>query len=232
MKVSVVIPTLNEESYLPDTLESLKNQTVQPDEIIVVDSNSSDRTKEIAKEYGCKIINKICNIGTARNCGVEKAKGEVIVFVDADTIIPPKYIARALHFLNIQDVVGYMALPELNKQRAKRWLYSRLMWFWNIFIHIRLPITGVCAIGFVVKRKTFEKIGGFDKRIGAGEDTDLEWRMRKVGRIIIDNRIKTELNFRRWERGGGYFYWTWYWVKLYFRYIFSGRTPSYYPPVR
>jgi glycosyltransferase involved in cell wall biosynthesis len=230
--ITAVIPTINEEKYLPACLDSLKRQTIPPNEIIVVDSDSADKTKEIAKSYGCKVINAKCNIGVARNIGVRAAKGETIVFVDADTVIPDKWIERCMKFFESDKVIGYMCLPNYANLRGRQWLYSRLMRAWHLFSVIKLPISGVCAVGFAVKRKAFESIGGFKKEFDVGEDTDLEFRLRKTGKkIIIDKKIKCELNFRRWEKGG-YIWWTKYWIILYIKYIFHKRLPHYYPPIR
>ena len=230
--ISVIIPTLNEEKYLPACLESLEKQTIKPDEVIVVDSNSPDRTREIAKEHGCKVINKVCNIATARNIGVKASRGDILVFLDADTVIPEGWIERSLKFLSSPKIIGYMCLPDYSGLRGKQWLYCKLMRFWHVFSRIKLPISGVCAVGFAVKREAFEEVGGFDEKIDVGEDTDLEFRLRKTGkRIIIDKEIKCTLNFRRWEKGG-YLWWTKYWIILYLKYIFHKRLPTYYPPIR
>lgn len=95
MKISVVIPAYNEENYLAACLQSLKDQTVTPDEIIVVDNNSSDRTPDIAKEFGVTLIKeKKQGIIFARNTGYDKASGDIIVRTDADTKAPTTWIAR------------------------------------------------------------------------------------------------------------------------------------------
>ncbi len=94
--VSVVIPTLNEGKYIKQTLESIKNQTYKKIEIIVCDSYSKDNTVKIAKKYTNKVIVKKTNVSEARNLGAEQAKGNILVFVDADTILTRTWIEDVL----------------------------------------------------------------------------------------------------------------------------------------
>lgn len=85
--VSVIIPALNEEKYLPRCLESLSHQSRKEHfEIIVVDGGSIDRTAEIAEEYAHKVIVKPSPVGVARNLGAKHAEGKILAFIDADTM--------------------------------------------------------------------------------------------------------------------------------------------------
>src|SRR3989344_4421237 len=98
--LSIVIPTLNEEKYIPNLLNCLKNQTFKNFEIIVVDANSRDNTKKTIskfKDLKIKIINsKIRNPGYQRNLGVKNAKNERILFLDADTKISEDFLEKTL----------------------------------------------------------------------------------------------------------------------------------------
>jgi glycosyltransferase involved in cell wall biosynthesis len=95
MKVSVVIPVYNEEEYLEHCLESLMNQEEKPDEIIIVDNNSTDRSMEIARQYPVRIIlERQQGTSYARNAGFNAAQNEIIVRCDADTRPPPSWIKR------------------------------------------------------------------------------------------------------------------------------------------
>ncbi|MCA1623296.1 MAG: glycosyltransferase [Acidobacteria bacterium] len=92
MKFSVIIPAYNEENYLPNTLAAIKIALARidsPAEIIVVDNESADKTALIAESYDAKVIlEKEHNIAKVRNTGAKSAAGEVLIFVDADTLIP------------------------------------------------------------------------------------------------------------------------------------------------
>ena len=93
MKVTVVVPTYNEEVFIGRCLGSLIGQTVKADEIIVVDNNSKDRTVEIAKRFHVRIVKeKVQGMIPARNCGFDHAKYNIIARCDADVIVPNNWI--------------------------------------------------------------------------------------------------------------------------------------------
>lgn len=95
VKISVIIPTCNDERYISKCLETLKNQKFNDFEIIIVDGHSKDKTVEIAKKYGAKVIYE--SIGTragACNIGAEAAKGEVLVFTDGDAYFPENWLMQ------------------------------------------------------------------------------------------------------------------------------------------
>ena len=90
--LSIIIPTLNEEKYLPKLLESIKKQSFKDYEIIVADANSKDKTRKIARDYGCKITSGGILPAVARNNGAKKAAGEILLFIDADCIIENNFL--------------------------------------------------------------------------------------------------------------------------------------------
>jgi glycosyltransferase involved in cell wall biosynthesis len=95
MKVSVVIPAYNEEKYIGKCLQSVINQKVSPDEIIVVNNNSKDKTVEIAKKFGIRIINeKKQGMIPTRNRGFNNAKYDIIARIDSDVLVPIDWIKR------------------------------------------------------------------------------------------------------------------------------------------
>lgn len=106
--ITVVIPAFNEEKVLPAVLESLQKQQVDfPFEIIVVDNNSTDRTKEIAEQFGCKVISESHQgITWARRSGVLAAKGEIIVQIDSDCVADQHWLREITQpFLNDDQVI-------------------------------------------------------------------------------------------------------------------------------
>jgi len=106
--VSVIIPTRNEECYLSDCLECLRNQTYEPIETIVVDYQSRDATPEIARSYGVKLIEtNIPGIGPARDLGVQSSNGEILIFLDADCIFEPAFIEQVVEALQDSHIVTW-----------------------------------------------------------------------------------------------------------------------------
>ncbi len=95
MKLSVIVPVYNEDKFIAMCLDSLQNQEEMPDEIIVVDNNSTDRSIPIAKRFGVKIVTeKKQGISYSRNAGFDAASGDIIARCDADSHVPPDWIKR------------------------------------------------------------------------------------------------------------------------------------------
>lgn len=110
--LSINIPTRNNEKTLPLTLEAIKKQKYKDYEIIVIDSDSTDRTLKIAKSYGCKIIN--CNgfLLKARIEGVKASKGEYVLLLDSDQILESTALRRMMNLV-------------IQKSYDCMWLYER-----------------------------------------------------------------------------------------------------------
>ena len=95
MKISVVIPAYNEEALLPECLRTLRSQTRQPDEIIVVDNNSTDATAQIARAHGVRVVKEVKQgIMPAVFTGITKSKGDVIARCDADSVLPEEWLEK------------------------------------------------------------------------------------------------------------------------------------------
>lgn len=95
MKVSVVIPAYNEERYIGSCLESLMNQDIPPEEIIVVNNNSTDKTAEIVNQFPVRLLTEDTkNVIIARNKGFDSAVNDILARTDADTQLPPNWIAK------------------------------------------------------------------------------------------------------------------------------------------
>lgn len=95
MKISVVIPAFNEEKYIGSCLKSVNDQEIKADEIIVVDNNSTDKTKSIAEKMGAVVVmEKKQGMTHARNKGFESAKYRIIARCDADVIVPRNWIKK------------------------------------------------------------------------------------------------------------------------------------------
>ena len=110
-RISVIVPTLNEEKYLRPTLQSLANQTYQDFELIVKDGVSGDNTVDIAKEYADLVISeKDVSIGDARNQGAKRAKGDVLAFLDADTSLDKNALEIVAEDFSLYDIV--LLLPK------------------------------------------------------------------------------------------------------------------------
>lgn len=192
--VSVVIPTWNEEQWLPMLLDSL---IVCPEvkEIIIADNYSTDRTVSIAQKYGCKIVAG----GTpsqGRNAGARVAHERVIVFLDADVAITPQILPRLLRHLASSNVAGvhFKVKPMSNKRFA--WLcYVTMDYYFLALKKIGLSQGIGSIIG--VSRDAFLHVNGFREDVAVGEDADFIRRLGKVGSVIYDRSTAVLVSARR-----------------------------------
>jgi glycosyltransferase involved in cell wall biosynthesis len=120
--VSIIVPTLNEEASLPMCLRSVRSQTFQRIELLVVDSGSKDGTREIAKESGAVLVDYPGRLMGARKKGVEACKGELVLFLDADQVLYPDTVERAVKAVEGRD----MLILEETSYEPKGWLQNSL----------------------------------------------------------------------------------------------------------
>ena len=202
--ISVVIPTLNEEKYLEPTLKALRNQTYNKKfEIIVVDYNSKDRTKQIAEKYADKVITtKKKGIAAGRNAGAKIAKGNIYTFIDADTIVLPNVlneIDKLFQKRNDLTVASVVTLPMSSS-------LSNIMSYWfinsvqkNSSKYGRPMMPGFCLS---CRKKAFHKINGFDEKLKAGEEVDLSMRLSKLGNADVLETTVAFTSTRRSDKNG------------------------------
>lgn len=198
-QLSVVIPTLNEEKYLPRLLMSLMAQNPKDAyEVIVVDGCSVDRTVEVAKRFSVKVFVKRSNIAEARNIGALLAKGQFIVFLDADTMVSRGFIRGVLEMVE-RGVKCMVFRPE----PLEHWgsLFARIGYTLG-WILCKLRLTNPCYMGLAVDKTVFKKLGGFDRRLVYGEDLDFLWKVSKVVKVHYPKHIAVYSSTRRWLYDG------------------------------
>jgi glycosyltransferase involved in cell wall biosynthesis len=179
--LSFIVPAYNEEFELPGTLQAIRDAAEdQQYEIIVVDDGSTDRTAEIARNGGTKLISvDRRQIAAARNAGARAASGDMVFFVDADTRINRKHVSGAIAALE-QGFSGGGARVAII-ERIPFWTRLFLNFFCAIYFALNL---GAGAFLFTT-RKNFEAVGGFDEHLFVGEEVYLSLALRKLGRFRI-----------------------------------------------
>jgi glycosyltransferase involved in cell wall biosynthesis len=181
--ISFVVPAYNEERLLGRTLDSLKaagEVLGEPFEIIVADDDSNDATARIAAERGAQIVPvKRRQIAATRNAGAAAARGELLLFVDADTVAPAATVRAAVAAMRAGAVGG----------GANVQFDGRLPLHARVFVRIFLMLyrgAGFAAGCFLfATRQAFEKAGGFDETVFGGEEVFLSWRLRRLGRFVL-----------------------------------------------
>lgn len=219
--LSIIIPTLNEEKYLPLLLDSIKKQDFPDYEIIVADAGSKDKTLEIAKNQGAKLI-KGGLPSYSRNQGAKIAKAELLLFLDADVLLPESFLEKSLKEFKERKlkIAGFFLLPS-GKNKIATFLFN---FFYNSPILLLEKILPHAAQGILIKKELFEKINGFDEKIKLAEDHDLARRAKKFGRYSIIKSSKIFISERRFKRDG--------WLSTYFKYFLCELHMIFFGPVK
>jgi len=185
VKFSVVIPTYNETKYISKALYALKNQTFKDFEIIVKDGQSQDETVKIAKRFTKKVVSiQDRSAGDARNQGAQYAEGDILLFMDADTVLPPETLAHFCELMGDEGVVG----ASCRKVPQSGSIGDRLLYeFVNIstFVSAMMGLGGAHGNCMIIKRTVFERIGGFNPNIIVAEEQELVRRASKFGRYVF-----------------------------------------------
>jgi cellulose synthase/poly-beta-1,6-N-acetylglucosamine synthase-like glycosyltransferase len=202
IRVSVVVPALNEEKYIESCLKSLKEQSVKPYEIIVCDGNSEDKTREIAKRYADNVLReKKRSAAAERQKGANYAKGEIIAFIDSDTVAEKDWIKKIKEtFEKHPNVVGVYGRVLLRDGSRIDRILSKLFTPYTKFTEI-IGKPAVAGMNMAVRKDAFRRIGGFNLKLKTAEDIDLFHRLKKVGKIKYVDAV-TYTSARRLKHWG------------------------------
>jgi len=168
--VSIIIPTKNSKKYLNECLNSCRKQTYKNIEIIVVDNNSNDGTKKIARKYTSSVFNKGPERSAQKNFGAQKAHGKYLLFIDSDMTLSSSLIEKSIQTITHDKTVYALYINE--KIPSSCILDFEKSFFGN---------TPLEAVRFI-RKTAFQKAGGFDEDLTAGEDWDLDKRIRQIGK--------------------------------------------------
>jgi len=202
--ISVIVPSYNEEANIGRCLESLCNQTIPRSEyeIIVVDGDSKDRTREIAERYADLVfIQTSKKVGGARNDGVMRSRGEIIATTDADCIVPSDWLQVIKEDFSKGHIVQLFGPVDPIETGIKNRIslmfantFSRIGYYTAILYY-----TLGCNTAF--DRKAFIEAGMYHT-IDAGDDLEIARRMRKAGKVRFDNRMRVGFSMRRYQQFG------------------------------
>lgn len=198
--ISVVVPAYNEERLLPFCLEALKNQAFYADfEVIVIDNGSTDRTSEIAKEFGFRLIREQKRgVGRALRAGCRAARGEIIAVTNADTIVPLNWLAKIEEnfLLNPQAVAVGGTVRFFDASGLMRIIPEVVPSF------VYRPFYHLISVNMAFRKSSYERVGGFKPEWTFGEDLLLARRLKKEGEIIFDPNIIVYTSARRYQETG------------------------------
>ncbi len=200
MKISVVIPAYNEEKYIDKCLESLNAQSTPPDEIIVVDNNSSDNTSLVAKKYKVRVISeKKPGITPARNTGFNTASHEIIARIDADSIAPYDWIQKIKEAFLSEDIEAVSGISYFYDAYFPA-ITTKIQTF--MYFKISKLLLGhdiVQGPNLALKKSAWMKVQDECCELDTDihEDIDLAMHIAKYGTIVFDPDLVTYVSARR-----------------------------------
>jgi len=161
MKVSIVIPTLNEETYIPMLLKRLSDQSYKNVEIIVVDGFSGDRTKQKVSKFDCvKLIQCKKGTGRQRNRGALKARGDLLIFLDSDVFPEKTFVENIVVYFRKMEELG-IACPVYVPYESTMGVKSIYSFFNFLFFLGEKHFPSGAGSCIVVRKNIFKSIGGF-----------------------------------------------------------------------
>ncbi|MFA5178466.1 MAG: glycosyltransferase [Candidatus Paceibacterota bacterium] len=198
--LSIVIPTYNEEKRLPILLEALLSEKIPDLEIIVADRRGKDKTREVAEKYGCLITDG----GTpaeGRNNGAKIAKGDIILFLDADVKISPDFLKKSLSDFekNNLGVASYHIYPIKSNLFLNKFILN-VCYNWHQKTLRKIFPMG--AMGIMVRKDIFNQVGGFDPKIKLAEDIYFVQQAAKLGGFDIIKGTPLYMPTRRFDKDG------------------------------
>jgi glycosyltransferase involved in cell wall biosynthesis len=207
MSISVIVPAYNEERYLGETLKSIQRakefslkRDAIPSEVIVVDNGSTDSTSDLAGSYGASVVNEPKHIvARVRNAGASCAKGDVLVFIDADTIVPEELLWRINQLMANPACCGGAVDTDYRAAKPMVKIYLQLWRMLGKLVGMAQGATQFC------RREVFVSLAGYDESLYMGEDVDFHWRLkqfakRQNGHICFIEDMQVVPSTRRFDQ--------------------------------
>lgn len=224
--ISVIVPAHNEAEYLGRTLDALQAQNYSNYEVIVVCNGCSDKTAEVARGR-CDVLidTQECGISFARNRGARAARGELLLFLDADTILEPDGLKTIGRKFKRTDAAGTLkGVPD-----SSRWCYHILYFLKNRMHRFRIHKGSVGVI--LCWKDDFLAAGGFDEHLHVMENSHLIRKLCEFGRYRCVTQTTALTSMRRYDRVGP-LQTAALWVKIWFKSLARGVRGERYETVR
>lgn len=232
-KISVVVPTMNEEKYIQPCLDSLKSQTFRDFEVVAIDK-STDSTPKLCTQYGWKVVTQQSKgIAKARKEGFAATTGSIICCTDADTKVDSRWLEvmdKAFNDASVGAIYGPVYLLD-----GPFWLRLFSNIGYTVFLWIG-QLTGkpnLAGMNFAVRKSAYDAVGGFREDLTTAEDVDLGLRIKKTGTAQVKyvHGLKVYTSARRLIAYGiGKF--LKHHIMNYFRIIFKGKASDNFEPIR
>lgn len=214
--ISLIVPAFNEAKYLPRLLDSVEvalgaYRGARGDiEVVVADNGSTDGTAAVAAARGCRVVPAIPrSIGATRNAGAQAARGDILAFVDADSLIHPETFNEITVRLGSEQVIGGATGVTMER------------WSLGIAATYAVLVPLVWGTGFdtgvvFCRRADFEAVGGYDERLRFAEDVAFLYALWRLGRrthrrLVRARRAKVVASTRKFDEHGDWHYYGFFW---------------------
>lgn len=195
LRVSVIVPTLNEAAHLPTTLAHV--HLMAGDELIVVDGGSTDQTVVLAQQYTPHVLHSAPGRATQMNCGAQQARGDILVFLHADTVLPPDGLDAVRAAVQAGAVGGAFRLMITPPTLVLRVVA------WGTNLRARFGHLPYGDQALFMPRAVFEAIGGYEP-VSFMEDVRMVQALRQHGNmVLLPQTVQT--SGRRWQRDGVFY---------------------------
>lgn len=205
-RISVIIAAYNEEQNLPKCLTAIVSQDFPKDqyEIIVVDNNSIDKTAEIARSFGTRVLIEEKQGNTfAVKKGMDNADAQIIAMVDADTIVDKNWLSEISKVFEDENIVGLTGMGYVKSGNKFIDIFERLFYEYFLKFHFLIGKPHITGFNLALRKTAYEKIGGIDINFVMSPDIDLGLRLKRVGKIVFDKKMRALTSFRRWQETPG-----------------------------
>jgi glycosyltransferase involved in cell wall biosynthesis len=231
MEFSVIVPTYMEEGCIEKCLRSIGTQRYKRTEfeIIVSDARSKDHTADIARQYADSVIvEDRKGIAYGRNVGAKKARGDILIFVDADATLDQDFLSQCHQEFSNPEIIGMTGVAKPSDGGIlQRFVYRSTYGMVRLFDFFGLSLfPGICV---AYRRAGFTEAGGFREDFGIVEDLDLSRRMSRRGFCTVNKKAYALVSTRRLEKN--LLPTVLFHMYCDVRYLITGKAPGSYPKV-
>lgn len=193
MKFSILVPAYNEEQSISTCLNSLISVDYDNKEIVVIDDSSTDRTVQVVEEFqdkGVILVGREKNGGRAAalNSGLQRATGDVVITTDADTVVPSNWLQRFRSCFERHSAIAVGgAYQAYNKDKLLVNVTNILDQIMNRVFKKSLVPNKLSGVNSAIRREALLSLGGFNEHSWWSEDSELGWKLGRIGRVVYDH---------------------------------------------